>query len=158
MIGFSTMGKKSQSQWNSCLHIPNFQICPRGQSGAAGMQPLEGWPGSAMQQRCNNNQTDCGAKRILDQQPNFQAQKSLVQETIKGMGYICMFLPKYHCEINFIEYFWGTVKHYLQEHCDYSFATLKLNIPKALASVPVELIRKWMQTWTTHPPKWRKCM
>ena len=59
------------------------------------------------------------------------------------MGHICMFLPKYHCELNFIKYFWGAVKHYLQENCDYSFATLKLNMPKALASVPVELIQKW---------------
>jgi transposase len=92
---------------------------------------------------CNNDWTDCCAKQILDHQPDFQAQKSLVQETIEGTGHTCVFLPKYHCEINFIEYFWGVVKHYLQEHCDYSFTTLKLNMPKALASVPVELIRKW---------------
>ncbi|KAJ7205486.1 hypothetical protein GGX14DRAFT_367159 [Mycena pura] len=45
--------------------------------------------------------------------------------------------------INFIEYFWGAVKRYLREHCDYTFATLKENIPKAMASVSVELIRKW---------------
>ncbi|RPD61169.1 hypothetical protein L226DRAFT_451296 [Lentinus tigrinus ALCF2SS1-7] len=30
-----------------------------------------------------------------------------------------------------------------KEHCDYSFETLRQNMPKALQSVPVELIRKW---------------
>ena len=63
-------------------------------------------------------------------------------------GHICIFLPKFHCELNFIEYFWGTVKRWLREHCDYSFETLKQNMPLALRSVPVELIRKWEHcTW-----------
>ena len=58
-------------------------------------------------------------------------------------GHICIFLPKFHCEINFIEYFWGAVKKWLRDHCDYTFETLRQNMPKALGSVPVELIRKW---------------
>jgi len=45
--------------------------------------------------------------------------------------------------MNFIEYFWGAVKRWLREHCNYSFQTLRENMPKALASVSVELIRKW---------------
>ncbi|KAK0193267.1 hypothetical protein F5146DRAFT_1101394 [Armillaria mellea] len=56
---------------------------------------------------------------------------------------MCIFLPKFHCELNFIEYFWGAVKKYLQDNCDYTFDTLKENMPKALAPVPVERIWKW---------------
>ena len=56
---------------------------------------------------------------------NFQEQKSLVQEVIKTAGHMCIFLPKFHCEINFIEFFWGSVKrHHLRENCDYSFTTI----------------------------------
>ncbi|RDX40287.1 hypothetical protein OH76DRAFT_1459549 [Lentinus brumalis] len=37
----------------------------------------------------------------------------------------------------------GMKAHWLREHCDYSFETLRQNMPKALRSVPVELIWKW---------------
>ena len=86
---------------------------------------------------------ECCARRILDSQPDFKAQRSLVQETIENAGHVCLFLPKYHCELNFIEFFWGSVKKYLRENCDYTFDTLKANMPKALASVDIKTIRKW---------------
>ncbi len=37
----------------------------------------------------------------------------LVQEVIEAAGHLCIFLPKFHCELNFIEFFWGWVKRYL---------------------------------------------
>jgi hypothetical protein len=41
-------------------------------------------------------------------------QKPLVQEVIEAAGsHFCTFLPKYHCELNLIEFFWGAVKRYL---------------------------------------------
>ncbi|KAF8661607.1 hypothetical protein AX16_001301 [Volvariella volvacea WC 439] len=94
--------------------------------------------------------TDCCTKRILNLQPNFKAQKSLAQGVIEEAGHLCIFLPKFHRELNFIEFFWGAKKHYLQENCDYTFLTLQENMPKALASASVELIRKWehwMRQW-----------
>lgn len=90
--------------------------------------------------KCQSGVTDCCAKRILDLQPDFMEQKSLVQEVIEKAGHLCIFLPKFHCELNFIEFFWGAVKRYLREHCDYTFETLKENMPKALASVSVDTI------------------
>ena len=93
--------------------------------------------------KCTAGATDCCAKRLLSLQPDFKAQKSSVQEVIEAAGHLCIFLPKFHCELNFIEFFWGAVKKYLREHCDYTFDTLKENLPKALASVDVATIRKW---------------
>ncbi|KAH7878710.1 uncharacterized protein C8R40DRAFT_1037722, partial [Lentinula edodes] len=37
----------------------------------------------------------------------------------------------------------GMQQRYLREHCDYTFQTLRENMPKALASIKIELIRKW---------------
>lgn len=103
-------------------------------------------------EKCPPGAADCCAKRILTLQPDFQEQKSLVQEVVENAGHHCIILPKFHCELNFIEFYWGAVKRYLREHCDYTFTTLQTNMPSALLSVPVELVRKWehrMWRWIT---------
>ena len=46
-------------------------------------------------------------RRILSLQENFISQKSLLQEEIEKRGHKCIFYPKYHCELNFIEMYWG---------------------------------------------------
>ena len=84
--------------------------------------------------QCSVDLIDCCARRLLSQQPDFLEQKSSVQEVIEATGHLCIFLPNFHCELNFIEFFWGTVKKYLWEHCDYTFDMLKANVPKALES------------------------
>jgi len=92
---------------------------------------------------CEYSATACCAKRILELQQDFKEQRSMVQEVIEEAGHYCLFLPKFHCELNFIEYFWGTVKRYLRENCDYTFATLQKNMPQALRSVDINRIRLW---------------
>jgi hypothetical protein len=57
-------------------------------------------------------------------------------------------LPKYHCELNIIEYFWGMAKRYARDHCDYKFASLVRAVPEGLAAVPLVTIRRWeMRFW-----------
>ena len=94
-------------------------------------------------EQCDPDIQDCCAKYILDHQPDFMAQRSLVQEIIEEAGHLCIILPKFHCEFNFIEFFWGAVKRWLRENCDYTFQTLQANLPKAMDSISKELIRKW---------------
>ena len=52
------------------------------------------------------------AVRILELQPDFVNQKSLIEETIESHGHKVIFYPKFHCELNFIELFWGAAKQY----------------------------------------------
>ncbi|CAG8802741.1 17612_t:CDS:2, partial [Cetraspora pellucida] len=49
-------------------------------------------------------------------------------------GHLCIFYSKYHCELNYIESFWGAAKQYACLHCDYSFKGLKKTVPYALKS------------------------
>ena len=92
---------------------------------------------------CSVDSVDCCAQQLLSQQPGFLEQKSSVQEVIEAAGHLCIFLPKFRCELNFIEFFWGAVKKYLWEHCDYTFETLKTNLLKALESIQLSTIWKW---------------
>ena len=56
------------------------------------------------------NRIDCCVRRILSLQPDFLAQKSQLQEKIEKRGHKCIFYPKYHCELNYIEMYWGAAK------------------------------------------------
>ena len=62
---------------------------------------------------------------------------------VNAAEHLCIFLLEFHCELNFIEFFWGAVKKYLCDNCNYTFDTLKENLLKVLASVDVKTIRKW---------------
>ena len=75
--------------------------------------------------QCSVDLIDCCARRLLSQQPVFLEQKSSVQEVIEATGHLHIFLLNFHCELNFIEFFWGAVKKYLQEHYDYTFDMLR---------------------------------
>jgi len=49
------------------------------------------------------NRTDCCAQRIISLQPDFLLQKSALEEAILEAGHKCIFYPKFHCELNYIE-------------------------------------------------------
>ena len=59
---------------------------------------------------CPPGRADCCCRRILFLQPDFVAQVSQLQELIESRGHLCDFYPKYHCELNFIEQYWGAAK------------------------------------------------
>lgn len=97
----------------------------------------------------------CCARALLSMQPNILAQKSTLQEAIEMRGHHSVFLPKFHCECNFIEYFWGETKRYARSHCSYSIIGLREVIPEFLASVSPNLIWKyWNRSQCTIQAYW----
>ena len=81
----------------------------------------------------------------LYEQEDEELRNSLEESIIHKAraGHLCIFLPKFHCELNFIEFFWGATKKWLRDHCDYTFQTLKANLPSAMGSVKLKTIRLW---------------
>jgi len=45
----------------------------------------------------------CCLEFLLSDQPDFKLQQNVIQELIISRGHLCIFLPKYHPELNFIE-------------------------------------------------------
>ena len=60
--------------------------------------------------KCAKGSTDCCTCRILFNQPDFINVKSHLQEVITARGHLCDFYPKFHCELNYIEQYWGAAK------------------------------------------------
>jgi hypothetical protein len=53
----------------------------------------------------------CCAYRVLSLQDDFVNEKPLLQHYLEGRGHVCLFLPKFHCELNPIEMLWGYAKY-----------------------------------------------
>jgi hypothetical protein len=53
---------------------------------------------------------NCCMQRVLSLQPDFMNKKPLLQLVIEKAGHKCLFLPKFHCELNPIEMVWGQTK------------------------------------------------
>ena len=93
----------------------------------------------------NPNRIDCCARRIISLEPDFIAQKGALHEIISIAGHKCIFYPKFHCELNFIEMYWGAAKRYTREHCNYTWNELQKTVPEALNSISLIEIKCFAQ-------------
>jgi len=89
---------------------------------------------------CRPECVDCCYQRLLSLQQDFLEQKGKLQKELESWEHIILIYASFHCELNFIEYFWGYVKHQVRENCDYKMEGLMENVPQALSNVPISTI------------------
>ncbi|KAI9329106.1 hypothetical protein BD770DRAFT_477956 [Pilaira anomala] len=88
----------------------------------------------------------CCARHFLQKRPDFAAQKTALEETVVEAGHIFELYPKYHCECNWIEMYWGGAKREARLHCDYTFKSLEAKIPDFLDKAgDIRKIRRYFQ-------------
>ena len=76
---------------------------------------------------------------VLYNQPDFVQVKSLLETTCKACGFTVIFLPKFHCKLNFIEQCWGFAKQiYWNYPTSFKEVDLEHNILSALESVTLD--------------------
>jgi hypothetical protein len=85
----------------------------------------------------------CCAQSMMAAQRDFQEQKGWLQQELDAANQEVIFYPKFHCELNFIEYFWCAAKWYTREHCEYTIEGLRKVVPKALASITTASINRY---------------
>ena len=85
---------------------------------------------------------NCCARRLLGTHPDFRDSLIWIMETAAARGHLCIFFPKFHSELNFIEMIWAYGKGSLRRNCTFSFKDLQNKLPDVLNSVPLSFIKK----------------
>ncbi|KJA14630.1 hypothetical protein HYPSUDRAFT_98697, partial [Hypholoma sublateritium FD-334 SS-4] len=78
------------------------------------------------------------------QQDDFKNQPSMLETFIKSRGHECIFLPKFHCELNPIEMYWGWCKYRYREVEQKTFQDAKDAVKQYLEACPTEVIRHFI--------------
>jgi hypothetical protein len=114
------------------------------------------WPETGLNAQCEGfkcelGRTDCCCRRLLFCQSDFTLQKSHLEEYVTSRGHICDFYPKFHCELNFIEQYWGVAKFRYrssQRTCD--MEAMERNVIECLDDVPLLQIRRFLLFFIGH--------
>jgi hypothetical protein len=94
--------------------------------------------------RCEAGQ-GCCALHILEVQRDFQEEKSMLEHIITAAGHEVIFYPKFHCELNYIEYYWAALKKYTCDNCKYTFPELEKTVLVAMDLVSLITIRRFAE-------------
>lgn len=124
-------------------------------------QEIEGSGVEALADRyeCDEEASDldrpnnCCMQRMLSLQDDFKNEKPLLQLVIEKAGHKCLFLPKFHCELNPIEMVWGQLKRRKLFLCLFTVHTHYLQAFESLLMAH-SLARKCrcQSAWTRSPP------
>ncbi|KAE9399002.1 hypothetical protein BT96DRAFT_957397 [Gymnopus androsaceus JB14] len=93
---------------------------------------------------CPFENNDCCMARLLSKQEDFTNQLSMLESLITDAGHYCIFLPKFHCELNPIEMYWGWVKYRFREIPKKTFQEAKDAAFQYLDACPVDMIRRFI--------------
>lgn len=92
---------------------------------------------------CPPDEIRCCCRRFLYNRPDFAHVKSVLEMTCHAKNVQVLFLPKFHCELNFIEQVWGYAKRvYRQFPPSSKESDLERNVIQALDSVSLVLMRR----------------
>ncbi|KAF8595329.1 hypothetical protein BDV93DRAFT_575517 [Ceratobasidium sp. AG-I] len=85
----------------------------------------------------------CCMEKCLSTEADFIGEKPLLQIVIEEAGHLCILLPKFHCELNPIEMYWGYAKQRFRPKCNGSFPLAKKLVPECLDACSVTTIRRF---------------
>ena len=69
----------------------------------------------------------------------------LIVKLVESYGFVCLFIPKFHCEFNPAELVWASSKAFCRHNCTYNIPGLEKNIPASLQAINAETYRRMYQ-------------
>ncbi len=156
---------------DDALNVEHMNVNPGGkQSKLRDTQ----WNGQA-QRMVNPNGEPKGLRQVLEERgvdtsgmiaqklretlgkfSDFASQKTILQEKIEGRGHVCLYFPKYHCEINPIERNWCHAKKHSRAYCNGSITRLRRIVPEALETVTLDMMNKFFVTCRDYERAYRE--
>ena len=107
LVGVCAKCKQSQAACDAALKEAKAW---KDEIQGSGVEGLAERGVSNMEEEDLKHAKDCCMQHVLSLQPDFQAEKPLLQLVIEKAGHKCFFLPKFHCELNPIKMVWGQAK------------------------------------------------
>jgi hypothetical protein len=90
-----------------------------------------------------SDKAPCCLARILSTHKDFFEQKSAIATLIEDQGHKCVFIPKFHCELNPIEMYWGYSKARYRQVKKTSFDHAKREVLIALEACSIDTMRRF---------------
>ena len=87
---------------------------------------------------------------------DFKNQKTILEEFIERRGHLCIFYPKFHCELSPIERVWCHSKKHTRAYANGSIIRLRQLVPEGLNSVTTERIKKFFRTCRDYERAYRE--
>ena len=98
------------------------------------------------QRRCYHSKMKVEDMREeLLKHPDFANEKNQLEYFLHNKGHPCLFIPKFHCELNPIERCWSQAKRYTRAYCTYNIIGLRRNVVPGLDSVQVVNIQNYFR-------------
>ncbi|CAG8840290.1 43859_t:CDS:2, partial [Gigaspora margarita] len=72
----------------------------------------------------SDQKLDCNQK---ESNADFLEQKTSIAKSVEAASYIFELYPKFYCECNFIECYWGAAKQNARQQYDYLYAQLQIH-------------------------------
>ena len=69
-----------------------------------------------------------------------------MKKAVEERGHICIFIPKFHCELNPIERVWCHAKKHVRANSNSTILRLRKLVPESLSTVDVTLIKNFFAT------------
>ena len=84
-------------------------------------------------------------RELISTHPDFRDEQPEIVKFLRRSGFGCIFLPKFHCEINPIEKCWAQAKRYTRAHTNYTIQRLRITVPQGLDSITIDNIRNYFR-------------